>query len=239
MVSHPFFSKGPTHDGPNLDQIKTALRRPLPGLRAQLGMGVRDITGNIRPPGERRVGAVLVLLYPLNGEICFPLTLRTETVEDHKGQVSLPGGAREPGDLSFSDTALRETREELGVDPQRVEILGRLSSLYIPPSNYCVHPRVGYTPVCPEFETNPEEVAEVLEMPLSHLLDPSSHQEEIRTLRGRRFTVPFYRLGPNKIWGATAMVLHEFETILRAEMTHLEDVGDGLRAASLGHSFDR
>ena len=196
-----------------------ALRRRLPGLPEQLLMGVRPImTQRIHPPEERRVGAVLVLLYPLGGELHLPLTRRTETVEYHKGQISMPGGAREPQDASLADAALRETQEELGVDPERVEILGRLSSLYIPPSNYCIHPRVGYTKARPEFEPDPREVAEVLEMPLSVLLDPSSHEEETWTLRGRQVTVPFYRFGPNKIWGATAMVLREFEGILRDQM---------------------
>lgn len=220
-------SNRPISVGPDLDQVKKALLRPLPGLRAQLDMAIRPATGKIRRPEERRVGAVLILLYPSNGELTFPLTRRTETVENHKGQISLPGGAREPEDASLSDTALRETKEELGVEPRRVELLGRLSSLYIPPSNYCIHPRVGYTPVRPDFRPDPREVAEILEMSVSHLLNPASREEEVWTLRGRRVTVPFYRLGPHKVWGATAMVLHEFETILRAEITGIEEAISG------------
>ena len=204
---------------PTLEQVRRALQRPLPGLSAQLVMGVRRImTERIRPPEERRVGAVLILLYPLNDRLHLPLTRRTETVEYHKGQISLPGGAREPEDTSLADAAMRETEEELGVAPQQVEVLGRLSSLYIPPSNYCIHPLLGHTAVRPQFKPDSREVAEVLEMSLTHLLDMSSHEEEVWTVRGERVTVPFYRLGPNKVWGATAMVLHELETILRAEM---------------------
>ncbi len=155
------------------------------------------------------------MLYPIDSRLHLILTRRTETVANHKGEISLPGGAREPGDRSLLETALRETREELGVCSDQPQVLGPLTSLYIPPSDYCIQPYVAHVPVRPDFHTEPTEVAELLEMPLSHLLDPVTREEETWELRGHPVTVPFYRLGEHRIWGATAMVLSEFEVMLR------------------------
>jgi 8-oxo-dGTP pyrophosphatase MutT (NUDIX family) len=135
-------------------------------------------------------------------------------VASHKGQISLPGGAREPGDRTLLDTALREAKEELGISAEKAEILGSLTSLYIPGSDYCIRPYVAYVSSRPELHPDPFEVAESIEMPLRLLLDPATRQEEMRELRGAQVVVPFYRLGAHKVWGATAMVLGEFEILL-------------------------
>ncbi len=202
---------------PSLAAIRQALRRPLPGRAAQMRMATRPRPDlEARPPGHRpREGGVLILLYPKDGRLHFPLTRRTETLGDHKGQISLPGGARE-GDEPLEWTALRETHEELGVDPRSVEILGVLTPLYIFPSDYYITPYVGTRPDCPTFVPDPLEVAEVLEVPLLTLLDPAIRQEEEWILYGTTTRVPFYQIGEHKVWGATAMVLSEFAAILGA-----------------------
>ncbi len=143
-----------------------------------------------------------------------PVTLRTQTVETHKGQLSLPGGAREPQDSDFAQTALRETCEELGIPENVLEIWGALTPLYIPPSRFCVHPYVGYASRLLSLRPDPNEVAEVIEVPLQHLLDPATRQVETYMRGNQRFQVPVYRVADHKIWGATAMILAEFLALL-------------------------
>lgn len=199
----------------NLAAIRQALSRPLPGWAAQMRMSTRPRFGlEARPPGHQpRQGGVLILLYPKDGRLHFPLTRRTERVEEHKGQISLPGGARE-GDEPLAWTALRETGEELGVDPQSVEVLGALTPLYIFPSDYWITPYVAARPDRPTFTPDPVEVAEVLEVPLATLLDPAIRREEEWVLHGIITRVPFFQIGEHKVWGATAMVLSEFAAVL-------------------------
>ncbi len=169
-------------------------------------------------PGEARFAGVLLLLYPLGGTLTFVLTRRTDSVANHKGQISLPGGALEPGDASPGDTALRETCEELTVCLDDIDLLGGLTPLYVIVSDFIVHPFVGYLPRRPLFHPNPVEVAEVIEMPLAGLLDDGLKVEERWTISGMPFDVPFYRLGEHVIWGATAILLSEMEGRLRAAL---------------------
>ncbi|MEJ2556995.1 MAG: CoA pyrophosphatase [Anaerolineae bacterium] len=140
------------------------------------------------------------------------------TLDAHKGQIALPGGAREDGE-ALVQTALRETREELGVPPEGTEVLGQLSALYTPPSNYCIHPFVAYRPIAPTFRRDPVEVADVLEVSLALLLNPSTrkveHWSDPRFESPRR--VPFFDIHGQVVWGATAMILSEFVTLLEDE----------------------
>ena len=203
-------------DEPTLDDITQALQLPRPGLRAQVRMAPRYRTvRDLLPSHQPKEGGVLILLYPKKGRLHVPLTRRTETVADHKGQISLPGGAHEAGDGSLEWTALRETQEELGVAPQSLEVLGALTPLYIPPSGYRIHPYVASCPERPLFRPDPVEVAELLEVPLATLLDPATRREEEWELHGRTVRVPFFQVGKHKVWGATAMVLNELVTLLR------------------------
>lgn len=200
------------------DQIKAALCRPLPGREAQQRMapdsGVAPLPSRDRKPKQ---SGVLVLLYPSpeTGELFLLLTRRTETVGDHKGQISLPGGGVEPHDTTVSDTAMREACEEVGVCSDDIRLLGPLTPLYIPPSNFCVHPFVAYVPYRPPFMPQPEEVAELLEVPLTHLLDERNMVEEEWVLEGASTRVPFFQIHGHKVWGATAVVLAEFAAVLK------------------------
>lgn len=209
-----------------IEDIRRALRAPLPGLEAQRRMGTRprisaEELEREHPPRE---GAVLILFYPWDGQLYVPLTRRTQRVADHKGEISLTGGARETGDSSFWDTALREASEELGIDPRSVERLAALSPLYIPSSNFDIHPFVGYAPSPPAFQPDANEVAELIEMPVQALLDPAAKVEETWIRHGRIILVPFYRYQQHVIWGATAMVLSELEAMLAADLEGHEGV---------------
>jgi 8-oxo-dGTP pyrophosphatase MutT (NUDIX family) len=204
---------------PWLSLLRAALARPLPGLSAQMGMAPIPRPGSDRivdPSLNCRRAGVLVLLYPRDGDLSLVLTRRTDEVDNHRGQISFPGGSMDPGEDAVS-AALREGWEELAIDPAPLDVLGELSPLYIPPSGFCIYPAVAYAAKRPGFVPNAGEVAEVLEVPLAHLLDPGTRGQEIWPIRGVDVRVPFYRVGHHKVWGATAMVLCELLDLIRRE----------------------
>ena len=156
---------------------------------------------------EVKSAAVLVLFYERNGEPHVVFQKRTETVEAHKGQISLPGGAADPEDIDLRFTALRETHEEVGVHPDDVEILGQVDDL-VTISNFVVTPFVGWlTRPHVEWSYSEHEVAYLLEVPFSHLMDETNHVLDRRMIRGTEYTFPAYQFGDDLIWGATARML--------------------------------
>lgn len=162
------------------------------------------------PPGRTAAqAAVLVLLYPRHGELHVAFTRRTDHLAHHRGQISFPGGAVEPEDASFLDTALREAQEEVGIGTRDLQVWEELEPVYVPPSNYLVHPFVVYAGRRPDFHPDPNEVAELLEVPLSSLMRPESFVLEPREMDGQRFLEPLFRYQSHRIWGATAIVLDQ------------------------------
>ncbi len=199
-----------------VSHLKAALARPLLGLPVQTLMSPQPRPGTERildPDLVCREAAVLILFYPCVDGLCLVLTRRTVSVASHQGQISLPGGSMDDGETAEA-AALREAWEELAIDPAGVQVLGGLSRLYIPPSNFCIRPIVGYAEHRPDFRPAPEEVAEVIEEPIDHLLDSNTCAWETWQLRGQDVRVPFYRIGGHKVWGATAMVLCELLALL-------------------------
>ncbi|MDT8305139.1 MAG: CoA pyrophosphatase [Anaerolineae bacterium] len=160
-------------------------------------------------PGSPRQGAVLLLLYPCQQETCIVLTRRRDDLQAHAGQISFPGGRRELLETP-AQAALREAHEEIGIDPATVQLLGELTPLYIPPSDFEVHPFVGWHEQPATFCPQPSEVAELLEVPLQILTNAKTRQEEVWNQRGLELQVPYFSIGPHKVWGATAMILSEF-----------------------------
>ncbi len=206
-----------------LNDVKQSLELPaFNSLAAQLKMAP-TFRPNARPmqqPGQVRLGGVLILLYCLDDELHLVLTRRRDDLQAHAGQISFPGGRHEAPETLLM-TALRETYEEIGVPETAVTPLGTLSHLYIPPSDFEVHPFVGwYTEgKRPNFVPDHNEVAEILEVPLRHLLNPATRQEEPWELRGQSVIVPFFAVNGHKVWGATAMMLSEFIERLRLVMS--------------------
>jgi 8-oxo-dGTP pyrophosphatase MutT (NUDIX family) len=178
---------------------------PLPRSARQSG---------VAPP---RQSAVLLTLFLREKELLLLLTRRTERTRHHKGQIALPGGARDPEDGSLWGTALREAEEEVGLHPADVELLGALSPLYVSASNFFVHPFVGWVQAPPTaWIAAPDEVAEVIELPLRALTDPAVRAEATWPLADRVARVPHYVYGEQRVWGATAMILSELEVLLAA-----------------------
>ena len=213
-----------------LDRLRSAL------LAAGLGPTRLDIAPADDPEG-RTLAAALVLLYPYRLADAAPsseeaphlvLTRRTTALRRHSGQISLPGGRYDAEDRSLLRTALRETEEELGVDPTDLTIWGRLEPEHIVATHYALAPFVAYTPRRPEFRPAPAEVAEVIDLPLAQILDPAVLEEEIWDFQGTSRRVSFYRQAEHKIWGATARILHQLATLLDPA---LADIGTFAGAA--------
>jgi len=170
-----------------------------------------------RVPAGTRDGAALILIYPHHDTFFLPLTVRGSGLRNHTGQVSLPGGRVDEGE-TIEAAALREAEEEIGVDRGSVLVLGRLTPLHIPVSNYLLHPVVGFVPARPVFNRAEWEVARIIEPTLAQLGDAATVKRELqrRATGGQTIDVdvPFFDIDSEKVWGATAMVLAEFCAIL-------------------------
>ncbi len=201
-----------------IDSLKKKLHFPLPGIAAQLKMAhatrrhLKDIA-DTKPV----LAAVLAVLFPKNGEWHILLIERRKVDGDkHSGQIGFPGGKSENGDGNLMITALRETEEELGINRQDISILGALTELYIPVSNFLVHPFVGYLTYPPTYQLQQNEVDGVLEIPLSHFLDISKRKSiDIRISSNLILkNVPYYDVNGKVLWGATAMMLSELTELI-------------------------
>ncbi len=198
-----------------LDMIRAALS--LESFDVEGAWGEMSPRGRIErqadPPPKQ--AAVLALMTGEDGQLRVVLTRRTDRLNGHRGQMSFPGGRRDAGDRDFAHTALRETGEELGIDPSGVDLLGALTPIYIPPSHFDVFPYVGYQRVLPPLMPNPAEVAAVYPVALAALFDAANRTTaQIETVGGTR-AVPAYVLGGQIVWGATAVILCELELRLR------------------------
>lgn len=199
-------------------QLKSELLN-LPGEAAHIDMvPFRMKTSEaLKKPIDYRLSAVLLLLYYQNNTPHFILTERQDYNGKHSGQISLPGGKVEDFDPSTKDTALREANEEIGVDQKAVEILGQLTEVYIPVSNFLIHPYVGFLDAVPQISPDPREVKSVLHCPVSDLLnDQRRILTKIQVDQGRWLKdVPAFNLEDKTVWGATAIILNEFKFILK------------------------
>jgi 8-oxo-dGTP pyrophosphatase MutT (NUDIX family) len=168
-------------------------------------------------PGDRRPAAVLLLLVYRGAEPSLVFTKKTETVPHHKGQFAFPGGLVASRDASRVETALREAREEIGLDPAAVEVLGVLDDVPTATTRFVITPVVGLCPVGPALAADGREIERVLEVPLRVLLDPARYREEQWEREGRRERVTFLTYGEDVIWGATARILRGFLDLVFAE----------------------
>jgi 8-oxo-dGTP pyrophosphatase MutT (NUDIX family) len=211
-------------------RIETGLAAGLPGARAQLLMAPRPRREwpDDFNPARVRVAAGLLLVHPSPATHAaaidadraargasrahIVLTLRADTVR-HAGQVSLPGGVVDPGE-TFDQAALREAHEEVALDPRGVRILGPLSPLDIPVTGFRLHPIVATLDHPPVLRPSDGEVARILDVDIEELLAPSTLVQTTRTREGRTIEVPAFQVAGAEIWGATAMVLAEFLTLL-------------------------
>ncbi len=175
---------------------------------------------------DARLAAVLLLLYPREGEWRLPLTVRQSFLADHAGQVSLPGGMLDPGESS-SGGAIRELSEELGIDLQPSQLLGALRPVYVFHSNFLVTPWLAHLPAPPAVRPNPAEVADLFELPLRTLMDPASYSQIVIRRGALQYCAPCICCSRHRIWGATSLILGEFCAALEAAMRTADSPVDG------------
>jgi 8-oxo-dGTP pyrophosphatase MutT (NUDIX family) len=202
-----------------INRLTEALKKPLPGQEVQYRMAPayrphlsqQQILSN-----NPKLGGVLLLLYEKNNVLHIVFTQRREYNGVHSAQMSFPGGKKDEGDKDLVQTALRETKEEIGVSPEHITVLGQLTQLYIPPSNFLVYPSVGYAVNISKFVPQQEEVAQIVEIPLSFFLDKANInlQTEIKLFGNNIVRVPAYIYEKHIIWGATAIMLSEFTFLM-------------------------
>ena len=196
--------------------LQSGLKQELPGMAAQ-----QKMSPSLRYAGkgfpENKINArdsgVLILLYPKDGKAWTVLIERNKYNGAHSGQIGLPGGKKEDTDLHINHTALREANEEIGVDPNTVQVLGRLTPLYVPVSSFMIHPVVGYSETIPDFVADPKEVHNIIEVSIDSLFDPAKSKIEDLTIDGLQIVSPYFEVGQYHVWGATAMILSEFREI--------------------------
>ena len=196
-----------------IQHIQVQLTNPLPGALAHKKMtheGRQYLPLEAENP---RTAGVMILFYPRENQWNIILIERSSDNphDKHKGQISFPGGQRESEDSSFIHTALRETEEEVGVPSNEIKVLGELSSLYIPVSNFKVFPVVGYVDFIPEFIPQQSEVKALLETPFDIFLQKETRQIKDLALPNKMIlpNVPFFNVQGKTVWGATAMILSE------------------------------
>ena len=165
-------------------------------------------------PSGRRLAAVLVPLYQHNGDYGVIFTQRADTVLYHRGQIAFPGGGHEAQDASLQHTALRESAEEIGLQPTHVQVLGQLDDLLTTGSNYLVRPFVGLIPYPYPFVLDRRETASIIEVPLSWLRQHNPPAQEQRYREGRLVQSVFFDYNEHLIWGATAKILKQFLDLL-------------------------
>jgi len=198
-----------------IEALTKMLRRDLEGKSAQQKM---MITPN-RFPSENQENegipaSILLLLYPLEGEWFFFLTKRSQDVEHHKGQISFPGGVVEKNE-SKMNAAIRETNEEIGVDKDVIKIIGNLTPLYIPVSNFHILPYVGWTEEKPHTKVQDAEVKRVFSVSINDLILERNLKTKKDFFSNKSVKVPYFDLNGETVWGATSMILSEFKFILR------------------------
>jgi 8-oxo-dGTP pyrophosphatase MutT (NUDIX family) len=164
-----------------------------------------------------REAGVMALFYPnLNNETCLVLILRKTYKGVHSAQIGFPGGRWENTDKDMEETALRETHEEVGVAPEEIKVLKKLTKIYIPPSNFWVHPFFGVAEKTPNFVKQESEVEEILEIKLTDFLDENSLLEKtLSTSYAKNVSVPAFYLNNQIVWGATGMMLNEVKALLK------------------------
>ena len=203
-----------------LEYVPKILEATLPAKEAHYKMAPFERIQNMEKlelqSKNPKIAAVMMLFYPKNGRTHIVLIVRNSYEGVHSAQIAFPGGKFEPEDKTFEITALRETFEEIGIHPDRIEILRQFTHLYIPPSDFLVYPFLG---ICREeilFIPDSSEVAAIIELPLSIFLgEEVMVSVTISTSYANDIMVPAFKLGEHIVWGATAMMLSELKEVLK------------------------
>jgi 8-oxo-dGTP pyrophosphatase MutT (NUDIX family) len=199
-----------------IESLTNELTKTLPGESAHKLMQVnpRSIFNQNIKLKNLKMASVLICLYPNEGSWYFFLTKRTNLVYHHKGQISLPGGMIEI-DEDAKLASLRETHEEIGINPKLIKIIGRLTSINVPISNFKIIPFIGWMGKKPKTIIQKEEVAKVFSVSITDLVDDDFQKKENRKIEENIVTVPYFYFKYEKVWGATSIILSELKIILK------------------------
>jgi len=200
-------------------KLRLALSLKLPGIESHLKLAPAERIAGIKEQmnsNNAKPSAVLITLFKEEGKTKLIFILRSVYEGVHSGQISFPGGKKDATDTDLIETALRETKEEVGITIERDAILGKLSNLYIPNSNFSVEPYVAYVENINEIIPDRDEVQEVYKISLNDLLNENAIQsKEVLFLNERIISAPCFYINGLKIWGATAMILNELLDVIR------------------------
>ena len=200
-----------------ITQLEITITNYLPGEESQQKMRV-NYDQSIELPFSKNnstASAVLILLYLEDNEIHFFLTKRSNELEHHKGQISLPGGTQEENE-ELTHTALRETQEEIGINKTSISIIGSMTPLFVPVTGFMIHPFIGYSSNKLEPTPDPSEVEAIFSVNISDLLNEANQTIEKRNIRGYDVEVPYFKLNNYEVWGATSMILSEFRDLIKS-----------------------
>jgi 8-oxo-dGTP pyrophosphatase MutT (NUDIX family) len=200
--------------------IPKVLKVELPSVKSHIKMAplerVKMMENNSYDSSSVRKAAVMMLFYPKNDITYLLLIVRNSYPGVHSSQIAFPGGKVEDIDFDLKQTALRETHEEIGIHPNDIHVIRDFSSIYIPPSNFLVYPFLGVSQTELIFTLQEEEVAGIIELPLSTLLDDSIISiKKIETSYSKLIEVPVFQIKEHTVWGATAMMLNELKDVLK------------------------
>ncbi len=196
-----------------INTIKVAVKN-LPGKESQYKMAPSDRDLRITTKKTRK-SAVLILLSEKDNEIYISFIKRQKYKGAHSGQIAFPGGKYEKKDKHLKETAYRETKEEIGIDRDKFEIIGALTNLFIPVSAFDVYPFIAFAKEKLVYKKQEYEVEKVFELKLKDFLNTDNHHTETVNKNGIEITIPYYYINNNKIWGATAMIISELIDILK------------------------
>jgi len=205
-----------------LHQLEEKLNKPLKGVASQLLMAPNHRLAELEEAKHKikhaRYSGVMILFFVNDDEeLCIVFIRRSDYVGIHAGQMGLPGGRYEEKDENTQQTALRETFEEIGIEPEKIKVIGRLTGLYIPPSNFHVDPYIGFLSEKPDYKIDTREVNNVVELKVSDFFSTDVIQwKDFKTHGSEKLTsAPFYKIGDIEIWGATAMIISELLDMLK------------------------
>ena len=196
-----------------LSNLEKCFEQPLPSNRAHIEMLPKIKIPN---PATNKTckaakSSVLIMFYPMNNEIYTIFIKRSIYDGVHSGQIAFPGGKTEAGDKSLAETAIREANEEIGIDSSNIFIKGKLSDVYISPSNYIVTPFVGVYKGRPHFNPDSSEVNQLIKVRFSDIIDKRNKgKAQVKAANGQLYEVPSFNFNNHVVWGATAMMLNEF-----------------------------
>jgi 8-oxo-dGTP pyrophosphatase MutT (NUDIX family) len=200
-----------------IEKLSIRLQKSLPGQDAHDKMASESrLKLKMPSPNERtRESAVLILFYPSKNKIFVPLILRPQYDGVHGGQMAFPGGRAEKEDENLIRTAMREAQEEIGVRLTDIKVIGQLTKLFIPPSNFFVQPIIGFMNHKPDFYPDAHEVDKVIEVALEEIINPEIIGRKMLNFRGLDINAPFYQIQDHTVWGATAMMISELLIVIQ------------------------